>query len=212
MEPEGTLAGEYTPMTANITAMGVNPSSLTVSVTDDFLPGMVMTSAISRYWEVQETGDLTADMTFNYLDQDVNGNESLYKVFRRSGGFTTQQTPNSNNPALNQVSVMGVTNFSQWGAGQAVATAASASISGRVLTSGGAGIRNAFVTISGNSLPQALKVQTGAFGWYRFEGLTAGETYVIQVGAKRFRFSAPSQIITLQDDLTGIDFVANPQD
>jgi hypothetical protein len=211
VSPEGTL-GEYTPLDANITALGVNPSSLKVTVEDAFMTGMVQTSAISRNWDVTETGNVTADMTFHYLDQDINGSEAAYKVFKRSGAFTTEVTPNSNNPAANTGTVLNVSNFSRWTLGAAVATAANVSISGRVTTANGAGIRNAIVMISGNSLPVARTVQTGSFGYYQFDNLQAGETYVIQVGAKRFRFSVPSRVISVQTDLTDIDFVANPQE
>jgi trimeric autotransporter adhesin len=212
ISPEGNPS-EYTPFDVNITA-GTFPSTLTVSVTDQFLPGVVQGNAISRYWSVTESGDLTADMTLHYLDApfDVNGNESLYKMFKRSGGVTTEVVPNSNNPAANTVSVTGVSAFSDWGAAAAVPTAAGVSLSGRVTTAGGNGIRNAIVTISGNSLPEAIRMQTGAFGYYQFENLQAGQTYIIQVGAKRFRFSTPSRVITVQDSLTDIDFVANPQE
>lgn len=212
ISPEGNPP-EYTPLDVTITA-GTFPSSLTVSVTDTFLPGVVQGNAISRYWSVTENGDLTADMTLHYLDApfDVNGNESLYKMFKRSGGVTVEVTPNSNNPAANTVSVTGVSAFSDWGAAAAVPTSAGASISGRVTTASGNGIRNATVTISGNRLNAPITVQTGAFGAYHFDGLEAGETYIVQVGAKRFRFSAPSRVIALQDSLTDIDFVANPQE
>jgi hypothetical protein len=207
--PEGN-PGEYTPLDVNITALGVNPSSLTVSVEDQHLLGLVQTSAVSRNWEVTETGSVTADMTFHYLDQDINGSEAGYKVFKRSGGFTTEQTPNSNNPGANTGTVLNVTSFSRWGLGAAVTTSAGVSISGRVTTASGSGIRNAYVTISGNSLPVPIRVQTGSLGWYHFENLAAGETYIIQVGAKRFRFAVPSRVITLQDSLSDVDFVANP--
>lgn len=214
--PEGNPP-EYTPLDVNITAgnfsIGVTPS-LTVSVTDDFLTGVVQSNAVSRYWTVEETGDLTADMTIHYLDpKDVNGNESLYQMFKyTTGPFATLVTPNSNDPVANTVTVTGVSSFSDWGAAAAAPTSASASISGRVTTAGGNGIRNATVTISGNSLTTPVTVQTGAFGSYHFSNLAAGETYVVQVGAKRFRFAAPSRVIALQDSIADVDFVANPQE
>jgi hypothetical protein len=209
--PEGFVS-EYTPLDANITA-GTFPSTLTVSVTDTFLPGVVQSNAISRYWTVTETGNLTADMTFHYLDPlDVNGNESLYKTFKRSGGVTTLVGGSTNNPAANTVSITGVTNFSDWGAANAAPTASTASISGRVTTANGSGIRNAAMILTGNSLPAPVIVQTGSFGTFSFDNLRVGETYVLQVGAKRFRFSNPTHVITLQSDIADMDFVANPQD
>lgn len=210
--PEGSFP-EFTPVDVNITA-GTFPSSLTVSVTDAFLPQLVQANAISRYWTVTETGNVTADMTFHYLDAplDVNGNESLYKAFRRSGGFTTEYVPSSNNPAGNTFTATGVTNFSDWGAGAAAATASNASISGRVTTASGQGIRNATVMITGGSLTEPIIVRTGNFGYYNFDNLRVGETYVVQVGAKRFRFPEPTRVITLQEAVGDLDFTANPNE
>jgi hypothetical protein len=210
----GTLLGtppEYTPMTANITA-GTFPSSLTVNVVDDFLPGLVQPSAVSRYWTVTETGNLTADMTFTYLDPtDVNGNEANYKVFRRSGGVTAEATPNNNNPAGNTATVLNVSNFSDWGIGALVPTAAEVSISGRVTTSSGAGIKNAAIVVTGNGLPRPFIAKTASLGYYMIEGLQAGETYVVTVVSKRFTFQVPSRVISLTDSVDDIDFVADPQ-
>jgi hypothetical protein len=211
--PEGSLS-EYTPLDVNVTA-GTFPSSLTVSVTDAFLPGLVQSNAISRHWDVTESGDLTANMTLHYLDApfDVNGDESQYKMFKyTTGPFAVQVTPNSNNPGANTVSVTGVSSFSKWGAGAAAPTASTASISGRVTTANGNGIRNAAMILTSNSLSAPIIVQTGSFGSYSFDNLRVGETYVLQVGAKRFRFTNPTHVITLQGDIADMDFVANPQE
>lgn len=210
--PEG-FTSEFTPMDATITA-GTFPSTLTVSVTDAFLPGVIQSNAISRFWTVTETGTLTADMTFHYLNApfDVNGDESLYKVFKRSGGFTTEVTPNSNNPGANTVSVTGVTNFSDWGAAAAVPTASNnLNLAGRVLTADGRGIRNVQVVITGGNITGNRVVQTGSLGWYTFDGLEAGMTYTVSISSKRYAFTVPARFVTLSDDLTDVDFVAEPQ-
>jgi uncharacterized delta-60 repeat protein len=89
-------------------------------------------------------------------------------------------------------------------------TAAQLSISGRVRTADGRGIRNARVTISGNSLSQPLTVTSGSFGYYSFEGLRAGETYVVTVTSRRYTFTAPSRVLTLVDNLYDVDFTAEP--
>lgn len=90
-------------------------------------------------------------------------------------------------------------------------TAAPASISGRVLTAGGKSISNAIVTISGGNLPAPRTIATGHFGYYSFEGLATGQSYVLSVsGAKRYTFANPTRIITLQDDVLDANFVAEP--
>lgn len=89
-----------------------------------------------------------------------------------------------------------------------VPTAAAASISGQVVTAGGAGIRNAFVTISGGDLPVPLIYKTGSFGYYNFSGIPVGGTYVITVDAKRFTFNQPSQVFNVQSDIVDANFIA----
>jgi len=89
-------------------------------------------------------------------------------------------------------------------------TAASASISGRVLTADGRGISNAKVVITGNSLSTPIVTTTGSLGWYNIDGLHTGETYVVTVFSKRFTFSAPSRVISLVDNVGDADFIADP--
>ncbi len=44
-----------------------------------------------------------------------------------------------------------------------------------------------------------------------FGDLRAGEGYIVTVGSRRYAFSTPSRVITLVDNATDVDFVANPQ-
>jgi hypothetical protein len=88
-------------------------------------------------------------------------------------------------------------------------TASSATLSGRVTTADDRGIRNARVVISGNSLPEPRVVTTGSFGYYTFDGLTAGQTYVVTVNSQRYTFSVPSRVVTLVDNLADVNFVAD---
>jgi len=97
-----------------------------------------------------------------------------------------------------------------WGLEFQVPTAASASISGRVMTADGRPIRNATVTITGNSLMEPRTFQTGTFGYYMFDGLQTGETYVVTVNSRRFTFQVPARVISLIDNVADADFVADP--
>lgn len=90
--------------------------------------------------------------------------------------------------------------------------AANASVSGRVMTADGAGIRNAKVVITGNSLAEPRITSTGSFGYFSIEGLAVGETYVVTVNSQRYTFSTPSQVLSLFDNVSDVDFIANPQE
>ena len=67
------------------------------------------------------------------------------------------------------------------------------------------GVRNAQVVLT-DQRGNRKTVQTGSFGFYSFEDLSAGETYFIQVISKRYQFN--SQIVTPLEDLSEINFTA----
>jgi hypothetical protein len=216
--PEGT--SEYSPLTASVRAVGAldgDPpagfaNSLTVSVVDDWLPGVVQASGVSRYWSVTETGSVRADLAMTYLDQDINGPEANYKPFRRSGGTTVAFASFTNDPGTNTTTALDVTTFSDWGIGALVPTAADVSISGRAIDANGGYIRGVRITVTGGTLTAPRTALTNAFGYYSIGGLTAGETYIITAGSKRFTFRTPSRVVSPGSDLIDVDFVAEPGD
>jgi hypothetical protein len=86
-------------------------------------------------------------------------------------------------------------------------TAASVSISGRVLTAAGRGIRNVTVTMI-DSQGRERTAQTTSFGYYRFDDVEAGETVTITAKARRFKFSQSTIVRTTNDSVTNADFVS----
>ncbi len=86
-------------------------------------------------------------------------------------------------------------------------SAANVSISGRLMTQDGRGLGGLSVTITGEggNVQTAL---TSPFGYYRFESVLSGQNYVLSVAAKRYSFA--SRMISVNDDLTGIDMIADP--
>lgn len=87
--------------------------------------------------------------------------------------------------------------------------AAEVSASGRVVDAGGRGISKARITLTG---PSGLGrvVVTNPFGYYRIEGIQAGGTYVFTVSSKRHHFADPVRVISVDDALHALDFVADP--
>lgn len=81
------------------------------------------------------------------------------------------------------------------------------SVSGRISTSAGQGIRNAHVTIT-DSGGITREVITGSFGYYSFSNVTAGGTYTIRVTTRRYTFTP--QVLTINDNLSNVNFVAIP--
>lgn len=89
-------------------------------------------------------------------------------------------------------------------------TAANVGISGQVRTANGNGIRNVIVMLVPPS--GIIRVtQTGSFGYFKFENIEVGGTYIISVSAKRYAFGQPTVIRTVQEDITDLEFVANDQ-
>jgi hypothetical protein len=77
-------------------------------------------------------------------------------------------------------------------------------ISGRVLTPDGRGLRNAVVTLTdANGVERT--VTTSSFGYYHFDSLTGGATYVIGVQSKRYRFEA--RTVSLTENVSDQDFI-----
>lgn len=92
----------------------------------------------------------------------------------------------------------------------ATTTAADVSIGGRVRTADGRGIGRVTVLLSGGSLAEPMVALTNPFGFYRFDGVPSGESYVLSVRSKRHRFENSSIFINVGDEITGLDFTAVP--
>lgn len=87
----------------------------------------------------------------------------------------------------------------------ALTTAASVSVSGRVLASKGRAVAGAIVHLI-NQSGEVRTVRTTRFGSYSFHNLEAGEIYIFNVYAKRYQFN--SKVVTLTEDLAELDFTA----
>ncbi len=113
------------------------------------------------------------------------------------------------NFATKTVCTSGLTSLSPFAVVNGFApSAANASISGRVVTNGGNGIRNAVIQLT-SATGETKYVRTSSFGYYKFEDLEVGQTYILTVSAKRYTFANPTRVITLNEDLTDEDFVSD---
>jgi hypothetical protein len=85
-------------------------------------------------------------------------------------------------------------------------TAAPVNLSGRVFNPAGSGLVNGLVTLT-DSQGMSRSVLTGTFGYFRFEGVDAGEIYVVSVSSKRYQYEP--QVINVNSDFE-LSFVASP--
>lgn len=84
-------------------------------------------------------------------------------------------------------------------------TAALASVSGRVSTPDGRAIANARVLITGQN-GRTRSALTNPFGFYRLDGITSGQSYVVAVSHKRFQFE--SRLVNVVENIADVDFIA----
>lgn len=94
-----------------------------------------------------------------------------------------------------------------------ITTAAGVVIGGQILIAGGEdgksrGIRNVRVTVTFPN-GETRATLSNAFGYYRFNDIPAGETYVISVSGKRYVFSENTRVRNVGEDALDIDFIAD---
>jgi len=201
--------GHRSSMTVTVLSLPSGPADVAVTARDATLAGLPPDTSVSFSWDIQQIGAIVSRMEIYYRKTDINGNDSNYRAWRSAGGApaTINSTVNENS---NRITVPSVTDLTgSWGISERLANV---SISGTVRSSGGSGIRNAIVTLSGGNLQTPLVAQTGNFGTYSFAGVEGGFQYTIRVSAKRQRFATPMQMIIPTMNVTNLDFVANPQE
>lgn len=131
----------------------------------------------------------------------VNGTSITTVTFqvyiRGDGGTPTWSVPNRNEGDF-------------WMLGVSLAsapTAADVTLAGRVTRASGRGIAGAQVQMT-DSAGQTHYAMTNPFGYYRFEAIEAGQSVIVRVLSKRYRFNEPVQIISLGDSAFDVNFVA----
>lgn len=210
--------GAYSPATANVTAGTGDLTMMANTGTAPATPAIPNATTLNRYWELVETGAITASLTFNYLNGDVDaGTEANYRLLR-SYGAGVQSLSFANvgacpgggstcvDTTANTIFQSGVVEFNGfWTAGAAtVPTAASVTISGRVFNDQGRGLARARVKLTDQNGVVAYAM-TSPFGYYRFIDVSVGQSYVIAVDHKYFTFQ--SRLISVVEELSEIDFV-----
>ena len=211
--PVGTT-GAFSPVDVNVTNGPGTLSVLAHTGTAPATPPLDASKMLQRYWTLNGSG-ITTDITFHYLDpMDVpaTSTESQYRVFRIiSGGTALAFDPDGTNVIVNAAadsfSVTSIRNFSDWTAGNPLApTAALVGISGRVTTALGTPINKAKITLMDQNGNLAIAL-TNPFGYYHFDGVRSGETYVLSVMSKYGTFSP--RAISVNDEIMNFDFVAH---
>ena len=84
-------------------------------------------------------------------------------------------------------------------------TAAHVRISGRVVDVEGRGLGNVLLTLT-DSAGHVATARANAFGYFEFDDVEAGQTYLLAAQAKRYSFSP--QVLSVQDDVVDLVLTA----
>jgi hypothetical protein len=89
-------------------------------------------------------------------------------------------------------------------------TAGLAGVGGRIITAEGRGISGARVSVV---LPSGETKYTlsNPFGFYHFDDIEVGQAYVFQVSGKGYQFSNADQLVTVNDSIEDLNFIASGQ-
>ncbi len=88
-------------------------------------------------------------------------------------------------------------------------TSANASISGRVLRKGGAGLAKATLTLYGGPFNSPHTALSSSLGYFKFENIPVGYFYILSVHHRQYSFSQSTYEFSLFDELSDIVFHAN---
>lgn len=97
-----------------------------------------------------------------------------------------------------------------WNSAALFPTAAAATIEGRIVTADGRGVRSVLISLTDATTNETRTTRSTAFGYYRFEDVIVGQTYILTANAKRFTFNPNTRAISPLEDLAEEDFVALP--
>ncbi|HQU86074.1 MAG TPA: choice-of-anchor Q domain-containing protein [Pyrinomonadaceae bacterium] len=100
----------------------------------------------------------------------------------------------------------GVAGVQQYSMVVFVPTAANVSVSGQVFSANGIGLRSAQVILTASN-GISRTVSSNSFGYFRFDEVEAGQTYVISVRSKGYRFTP--RVLSLNEEITGLILTAN---
>lgn len=95
------------------------------------------------------------------------------------------------------------------GIARVVPTSATTSVAGRVVTANGRGINLATLTLT-DQAGNIRRTRTGPFGYFRFDEVPVGGSYVLDVSAKRYDFEPSSRFIIADGDMAEISMIAEP--
>ena len=187
-----TAAGTTTDYTIDPATAGTLPAGFTqTGLAYDISTTAAYTGAINLCFHIPSVNDATE---FSRL-----------KVFHSEGGTLVDKTTSFvYSTRLVCGSVQSLSPFVI--ANELAPTAATVSVGGRVFA-GKQAVSRAIITLTDLN-GTARKTITNPFGFYRFEGVEVGQTYILSASHKQYQFAW--QVVTIMEETSELDFTAEP--
>ncbi|MDQ3798188.1 MAG: carboxypeptidase regulatory-like domain-containing protein [Acidobacteriota bacterium] len=156
-------------------------------------------------YDISTTAVFTGDVNLCFnLPALANANFSRLRILHLENGVWVNRTTGVNSPQL----CGRVSSLSPFVIAENLApTSASVAVGGRVTTNGGRGISGAQIALTDQSGAKRY-AQTNQFGYYRFDTVAAGATYILTAHGKNYVFEPRTRVLLVNEELTDVDFTA----
>lgn len=205
-------------VTTNFLVVGTAGTTTAVPIdpaTAGTLPSGYSLGAGFPAYEITTTAGYTSPITVCIKVPDTTNSATFnaLRILHYVNGTPTDATilpPNSPAPDFPSKTICArVNSLSPFVVAKSLApTAANVSVGGRVSELSGYGITRARVSITAQNGETRTAI-TNSFGFYHFDGIPAGETYIICALHKRYQFN--SRVINVSEDIQNADFTAEPE-
>ncbi len=194
--------------------IAVNPAVISVASQNVTVNATDGNAAI----KLKRNGNMTAPVTVDYSTIDGTATAGVdYTAATGRVTFAPNETEKTVNVALTNTSAVTPRRIFNLVIGNVFGGAVDApnyttvaklgtisTISGKVLTSDGRGLRNATVSITDSNGVVRLAT-TSSFGFYSFDNVLTGGTYTIRISSRLFRFA--TRAVQVTDNISNVDFV-----
>lgn len=164
-------------------------------------------------WSPQTSGTTTNLRSVHFVNSNTGWavGESGLIMTTTNGGTTWASQMSGTTQTLRRVFFIGtsngfVTGFAGTILKNAGPTVSRLTISGRVTDNSGRGISKATITLSGGFNSEQRTALTNPFGYFFFESIEAGSSYIITASRKGFIFTPEYHVFTLNDLRNDINF------
>lgn len=202
----------------------------TPATRDDISGAVNGTNSFNLVGDGTGLSGMTNGVNSNQVGSGASPINPLLSPLANNGGPTATHATISGSPAIDQGNAFGLTtdqraivrpsdlpgvppapggDNSDIGAFErSVSTAAGVRITGRAL-SGDRPVYGATVTLTAEDGTVRV-ARTSNFGFYLFDDVESGRTYVLNIAAKQVTFAQPSRILSVAESVTDIDFIGEP--